>query len=356
MRCITWDHATARISILPIPTLITDCHVLVQVHALSLGRFDVEDVYNVSKYSKSKKKGIGCDFSGVVVSSGAGCVKFAFGDQVVGMVLNPFLESTCADYVMLAEGLCTGKPSNVTHLEAVSVIFDGMLAERVLRLSKACDIDALLLSGGSSNFARVIIQMAKSSMFGVEWIASTVKGIEDRIFAESIGSDETFDVECNNGDWSKPFENGINKKEYEIVIDLIGDSRHCKKLVATCTKGRFVSLCSKPTPSELLSFDSRVGSGWLSATYRRLLAYPSLGSILTGSRNRENKYIYQTVLPSGDGEILERIFVLIEAGILTPLVEKNIYTFENISEAVLAVKMDPFSRGRFVVCTDAGLV
>ena len=334
-----------------VPTTVPTGNLLVRVHAIGLGREDVEDVYHISSYFwlRSKGRRLGSSFSGIVELVGGNCGKFQAGDEVIGMVLNPSMEGSGADFLVIAEGLCTSKPSSVTHNEAVTIISDAMLAERTLRVVKAKDTDAILITGGSCNLARMLIELAKSAMFGVEWVASSVDRTEDKEYAESVGADETFVTSCHGGNWSEPFESGINRKEYEVVIDLVGDSKHAKRLLAE--GGRFVSLFNKPTPSELLDFDARVGSRWLSSRARFFLSRNAkLANMVAGCSGRmtscEGKYF--SVIASGDGEILERIVVLIDTGTLTGFVEK-VFGISEISNAVSQVKKRPFSRGRVVV-------
>ncbi len=61
--------------------------------------------------------------------------------------------------------------------------------------------------------------------------------------------------------------------------------------------------------------------------------------MLTGSSGR-NSYCsgrYFSVLPTGDGEVLERIAVLIETGIVTCVVEGR-FSVDQIQDAVVHVK------------------
>jgi NADPH:quinone reductase-like Zn-dependent oxidoreductase len=225
-----------------------------------------------------------------------------------------------------------------------------MIAERTLRLVKASDADSILITGGTTPLARAIIEVAKSSMFGVEWIASTVgPSFEDREYAESLGADETFDVSCNKGNWSKPFESGVNKKSYEIVIDIVGDSKHAKRLLKTDT-GRFTSLFNKPTPEEILDFNSRVGEDFLNPTSLRILRSTVFSNLYTGCSGRRRKLPhYFSVLPSGDGEILERLTVLMDTGVLTPVIDKRL-SVDDVPKELEDLKKNRFkSRGRLVV-------
>lgn len=328
--------------------------VLIKVHAVALSESDVGVTYDVSRFIKRSKlkRGLGVSFVGAISRKGDNASRFSVNDLVFGLVRNPLIDSTISSFIVIPEDACAKLPTGLNESDAVSLVFDALMAERALRVVKACDADSILLTGGTTALARAIIQVAKSSMFGVEWIASTVNGsFAEREYAESVGADETFDVSCNRGNWSRAFESGVNKKEYDIVIDIVGDSKHAKKLLKPGT-GRFISLFNKATPEELLDFDSRMQGGLLGSLSRRALQSKIFGDILTGCSGRRRKNrgsTYLSVLPSGDGEILERLAVLMDTELLTPLIERQI-GLDDLPSAYSDLRKNPFKyRGRIVV-------
>lgn len=332
---------------------VPDSHLSVSVHSVPLTELDVGTTFDASRFMKklNVKGGLGTAFAGEVVAVGRGCSRFEAGEMVFGMVANPPGDSTLSARITVPESHCAKCPSQVTPAEAASLVVDLLIAERTLRSVKACDADSILITGGTTPTARALIELAKSSMFGVEWVASPVRGFADREYAESIGADETFDISCDGGNWSRVFESGINRKEYDIVIDLVGDSKHAKRLLKPVT-GRLVSLYNKPTPEELLDFDKRVGGKFLSPFMKRMLENRLFKDVVAGCSGRRRKCKgsgYYSILPSGDGEILDRLSVLIDMGVLTPKIEETI-PVEKVDEAVQSLRAKPFSlRGRIVV-------
>lgn len=328
-----------------VPRELISGHLYIKVAAVSLGPFDLRLIYpDLSTYftDRIKSKGLGSDFSGVVVSVGDSVNRFKVGDEVFGVFADPVHDWSASEYISVHESVCARKPSNISHEEAASVAFDALMAERALRMTKTSSADSVLLTGGISNIARILTQLASSSMFdSVEWIAATVDSIQDKEYAESLGIAETFISSSNKGDWSSPFESGINKKVYDVVIDTIGDSKHAKRLLNRANGGRFVSLYNKVTPVELLDFDNRASiNSNIKSRYKFLLKrLNTLSYMLTGSSGR-NSYCsgrYFSVLPTGDGEVLERIAVLIETGIVTCVVEET-FSVDQIQDAVVHVK------------------
>ena len=324
----------------------------VDVHAVPLTEFDIGITYGASRFAKKSllTNGLGSGFVGIVTET-AKESSFSLGEFVFGIVANPFTDSSLASEIVVPESVCARCPGRLTPVEAASLVVDIMIAERALRLAKATDLDSILITGGTTPMARAIIEVAKSSMFGVEWVATTVSWLSDREYSESIGSDETFDNSCNEGSWSKVFESGANKKEYDIVIDVVGDSKNAKKLLKRDT-GRLVSLYNKPTPEEILDFNERVKGDFISPFNRRLLSNGILKDLVTGCSGRRRKCKgsqYLSVIPTGDGEILERLAVLIDTEAITAKVEERI-SISQVDEYVEKIRKSSFFfRGRIVV-------
>ena len=351
MRVIIEDKGTLVVQQREIPTQLYPGQIYVKVHAISVSPFDIGLAYRgiTSFFSDSKRKQIfGCDFSGTIASVGDQVTRFKLGDEIFGIVKNPISDGSASEYISVDESVCALKPLNLSHAEAVSLVWDSMVAERALRLAKPRDTDSVLITGGSTNMARIITQIAKSSMFYLEWIASTVSLASDREYSESFGVDETFDISCNSGDWSSQFDHGINKKSYEIVIDITGESKQVKKLLNRKT-GRYISLESKPVPDEILLLVDNDRKN-LKSRYRFLLS-SKLASITTGSLGRSvySHNNYYTPIPTSDGEILERLSILMETLILTPIVE-TIFKPESAQEAAEFVQRNwKRMRGKVVI-------
>ena len=326
--------------------------VSVRVHAIAVTPSDVGAIYDLSRFGGSSRviSGIGSGFSGEIVAVGPSVGRIKPGDSVFGLVLDPMTDLCGSDTISVPSSVCTLRPRKLSHAQAASLVADCMIAERCLRVVKACDTDSILITGGATPLAKAIIQVAKSSMFSIEWIATTTGCPEDREYSESIGADETFDTKSADGDWSRVFASGSNPKQYDIVIDIVGDSKQAKRLLRKGS-GRLVSLYNKPTPSELLDYDRRVGGTFLKSSTMRYLLKSRIGNLVTGCSGRVafSQGRYFSVLPSGDGEILERLAVLMDTEAVTPCVER----VEDSGEAarvVEEVQSKPFGlRGRIVI-------
>ena len=346
MKSIVFSGNEISVMNVEVPRELVSGHLFIKVVAVSVGPLDLGLIYpDLPTYfiDQNQSKGLGSDFSGVVVSVGDSVKRFKVGDEVFGVLGHPIREWSASEYISVHESVCALKPGNISHDEAASVASDALMAERALRNTNTSSTDSILITGGISNIARILTQIASSSMFdSVEWIAATVDSIEDKQYAESVGIAETFVSSSNHGDWSLPFEAGINKKVYDVVVDIVGDSKHAKRLLNRESGGRFVSLYNKISPVELLDYEKRAShEPIVKKRYRFLLNQLNtrLSYMLTGSSGR-NSYCdgrYYSAIPTGDGEVLERIAVLIETGIVTCLVHET-FKLSRINEAVDLVK------------------
>jgi NADPH:quinone reductase-like Zn-dependent oxidoreductase len=357
MKRIFFDGTKASVQEVDKPPHLDSGCVCIQVLAFSIDQSDVGPFYTkLGKFFEypSKHDYIGRDFSGVIVTVGDRVSRLKVGDEVFGLLRNPLFERTGCEYFIVEESVCAIKPSNLTHEEAVSLVADSMAAERALKLVKANNSDSMLITGGTLNISRCLIQLAGSSMFEcIEWIACTVDKLSERSYVESLGASESFDTTCNQGRWSIPFSEGSNRKSYDIVVDTIGDSKRCK-LLLNRDSGRYVSMVDKVTPWEILDYAKRANIE-LKGRYKMLLGSKNFGPLLTGCTGRINitNGRYFSPIATGECEILERLAVLMEAGELTPMVEK-IFGIEQISKAIEMVHKGWRSfKGRIVirVCT-----
>ena len=349
MQSVTLNRGSIFINEVQAPSSCDSTQIIVKVRAVGLTSLDAGFTYDLSRFlrARRRKSGTGSSFLGEVVHSGAEASRFVAGDVVVGFVLSPYTDSTLATYIAVEESVCCRKPSELSEAEAVSAVTDFMIAERTLRLAKVAENDSILITGGATALTKTLIELAKSSMFGVEWVASTVRSLEERAYSESVGADETFDVSCNKGMWACDFQDGPNRKEYEIVIDVVGDSKNAKRLLKR-GKGRWISLLNKPTAIEVADYNARTGFRIFSKFSASFLS-SRFGNMLTGCSGRAKLGKYFSAIPTGNGEILERLFVLIQAGEVTTSLERVVSLKEAAAE-LEGLRADPFSlRGRIVV-------
>lgn len=138
-----------------------------------------------------RKPILGTDFSGVVEATGTDVTKYNPGDEVVGFPGESF--GAHAEYITMKEtGMVTPKPSNLTHKEAVAILFGGMTAYDFLyNRTKINPNEKVLINGASGSVGTACVQVAKS-------LGATVTGVCSAKNAElvrSLGADHVIEYQ-----------------------------------------------------------------------------------------------------------------------------------------------------------------
>jgi NADPH:quinone reductase-like Zn-dependent oxidoreductase len=129
----------------------------------------------------------GVTFSGVVVATGDGAVRFAIGEPVFG-TLN---RGGHAEYIAAPESAAiAAKPLSLTHAQAAALPFGAATADHFLRhLGKLKGGERVLITGASGAVGHAGIQIARA--LGAHVTALTSPGNTD--FVRGLGADEVID-------------------------------------------------------------------------------------------------------------------------------------------------------------------
>jgi NADPH:quinone reductase-like Zn-dependent oxidoreductase len=199
---------------------------------------------------KPRNPVIGIVFSGCVEQIGRSVKRFKTGDEVFG--LTGFSLGTNAEYKCMKEtdsgrfGCMSIKPESISHEEATSAAYGGLLALQALEKGSVGKGDRILVYGASSTTGTMAIQIAKAVGAEVTGVCST-KNLE---LVKSLGSDKVLDYTN---------EYSINHlQEYSHVIDCVGKSR--------TSELRKVVESSQPSTTKFVSIDD----GSLKLDSRRL--------------------------------------------------------------------------------------
>lgn len=163
---------------------------------------------------KPRNPVIGLVFSGEVEQTGVATSRFKVGDEVYG--LTGFSLGTYAEYKCMREsdsdkrGCMAIKPQSVTHEEATSAAYGGLLALQALEEGSVEEGSKVLIYGASSTTGTMAIQMAIALGAEVTGVCST----RNQEFARSLGADKTLDYTKEDS------KNNI--EEYSHVIDCVG--------------------------------------------------------------------------------------------------------------------------------------
>jgi NADPH:quinone reductase-like Zn-dependent oxidoreductase len=201
--------------------------VLVKIHATSVNRTDCGFrkpeyliVRLISGLFKPKRKVLGSEFSGEIVTIGKNVTQFKPGDAVFG--LNTFKFGTHAEYICIKEnGSIALKPSNMTFQEAAAVCDGLMLAINYIRNIDFTKNKKILINGASGSIGSASVQLAK--YYGGEVTAVTnTKSIE---LVLALGATQCIDY--TKEDFTK------REEVFDVILDAVGKSSYykCKKIL-----------------------------------------------------------------------------------------------------------------------------
>lgn len=171
---------------------------------------------------KPRKKITGMEISGVVESVGKDVTLFKEGDEVYGTAGLQF--GANAEYICLSEHApLVRKPNNMTHEEAVAIIFGGLTAIHFLRdKANIRQGQKVLVNGASGAVGTASIQL-------LNFLGADVSGVcssENRALVESLGAKEVIDY--TQEDLTK------SNETYDVILDAVGNLSltQCEKLLA----------------------------------------------------------------------------------------------------------------------------
>ncbi len=251
---------------------------------------------------------LGRDVAGTVEALGANVTKLSVGDEVFGTCSGTF-----AEYACVPAARCVPKPANLTLEQAAAVPVSGLTALHALR-DNVRSGDKVLVIGAGGGVGTYAVQLAKAYGASVTGVCST--GKVDLV--RSIGADDV--VDYTRAD----FADGT--RQWDLIVDTGGNRRLSHLRRALAPRGR------------LIIVGGEGGGRWLGGMDRLLRAIlwsPFLRQRLGG------------VISVERGEDIEELRTLIEAGKLTPVVDR---TFP-LADAAQAVRYltEGRAKGKVVV-------
>ena len=180
---------------------------------------------------------IGEVLSGEVVQVGERTRRFKAGDQVFG--LTGFSLGAYADYKCMREddskqGCIALKPGNISHEEATSAAYGGLLALQYLDKAGVKPNQKVLVYGASGTAGTIAVQYAKHLGADVTGVCSA----RNAQFVTELGADRVLDYTD---------EQSLSEvQRYDIVLDAVG-KRRTSALKEACRRaladgGTFISI------------------------------------------------------------------------------------------------------------------
>jgi NADPH:quinone reductase-like Zn-dependent oxidoreductase len=271
---------------------IAGSEVLVKVHAAGVDRGTWHAMTGLPYLGrlyfgvrKPKRRVPGLDVAGTVAAIGADVTSFAVGDEVFGIAKGSF-----AEYAPAREDKLVSKPANVTLVQAAVVTISGLTALQSLRDAGGVKAGQhVLIIGASGGVGTFAVQIAKSFGAEVTGVCSSAK----TDLVTSIGADHVIDYTQDD------FARGPQR--YDLILDIGGNSSLTRLRRALTPRGTLVIVGGE---------DSGRWTG-MSRQFRALALSPFLRQRLT------------IRIPKETHADIERLAELMEAGQLTPVIDKT---------------------------------
>jgi NADPH:quinone reductase-like Zn-dependent oxidoreductase len=172
--------------------------VLIRVHAASVNRADLDNLYPRPSFSRiflgprgPRNHRLGSDVAGVVEAVGPDVDRFRAGDRVFAD-LYPFGAGAFAEYASAREAAFLRIPDGLSFEVAATLPHSAVLAIQGLRRRNGVTVkagDKVLIDGASGNVGPFAVQIAKAFGAEVTGICSTAK-VE---LVRSLGADHVID-------------------------------------------------------------------------------------------------------------------------------------------------------------------
>lgn len=289
------------------PTL-RNGEVLVKISASSINTVDTM-IRNMGKdlpFAPATPAILGMDFAGTIVEIGADVTDFSVGDEVYGCAGGlGDLQGTLAEYITADSKLIARKAKNLSMKEVASLPLVGITAYEGLIRANIKSGQKVLVHGGTGGVGHVAVQLAKH--FGAD-VYATVGSEKQMEIVKGFGAEpinyKTEQVE----DYVNKHTNGLG---FDVVFDSVGGENMLKSFEAAALNGQVattVSLCE-------LDLTTMHFKGL--SLHVVFMLIPMLHDF-----KREQH-----------GEILRNITKIAEAGDLSPLLDENQFSLENVGEA-----------------------
>jgi NADPH:quinone reductase-like Zn-dependent oxidoreductase len=319
MRAITQDRygssEVLRLARVARPVIAAD-QVLVQVRAAGLDR-GTEHLMTGKPYAMRLGFGLrrprnpisGRDVAGTVAAVGSSVRRFAVGDEVYGVAPGSF-----AEYAVAQEGKLAPKPANLSFAQAAVVpVSAGTALQALVDVGKVQAGQSVLVIGASGGVGTYAVQLAKAFGAEVTGVCSTAKCD----LVTSLGADRVIDYTRED------FADGARR--YDLILDIGGSSSLKRLRQALEPRGTAVFVGSE-------------NSGNLTGMGRQLRG------LLMSPFLRQRLALF---LAKERADDLEKLTPLIEAGLVTPSIDRS-YPLEDVPEAMRLLESGQV-RGKVVI-------
>ncbi|KOR85820.1 quinone oxidoreductase [Bacillus sp. FJAT-22058] len=284
-------------------------HVLIQVKASSVNAIDTKvRAGAVPAVAPEFPAVLHGDVAGLVTAVGEGVTGFKVGDEVFGCAGGfKGTGGALAEFMLADADLLAHKPKNLTMEEAAALPLVAITAwEALFNRAHLVPGQDILIHAATGGVGHVAIQLAKWQGATVYTTASSQEKLE---IGTRLGADVTINYrEESVHDYVLKYTDG---KGFDVVFDTVGGENLDRSFEAAAVHGTVAAIAARSTHDL-----SPVHSKGLSLHVTFMLL-----KIL--NKDMHKQY----------GEILKKVAKVVEEGKLRPLVDPNMFTFDEVSKA-----------------------
>ncbi|MFU2015108.1 zinc-dependent alcohol dehydrogenase family protein [Peribacillus butanolivorans] len=284
-------------------------HVLIQVKATSVNPIDTKvRAGAVPAVAPEFPAVLHGDVSGLVSAVGEGVTEFKIGDEVFGCA-GGFRGTggALAEFMLADADLLAHKPKNLTMEEAAALPLVSITAwEALFNRARLIPGQNILIHGATGGVGHIAIQLAKLGGATVYTTASSQEKLE---IGTRLGADITINYrEESVHDYVQKYTNG---KGFDVVFDTVGGENLDRSFEAAAVHGTVTAIATRSTHD-------------LSPVHSKGLSLHVTFMLLKILNKDMHKHY---------GEILMKVARIVEEGKLRPLLDSNIFTFDEVSKA-----------------------
>lgn len=306
---------------------INGSQLLVEIHAAGVNVLDAKlkhgDFKAVIPYDLPLI--LGNDLAGVVKAVGVDVADFQVGDEVYARPDQAHI-GTFAEYISVDVQDVALKPNKLTMVEAASLPLVALTAwQALVEIGQLQPGQKVFIQAGSGGVGTVAIQLAKH--LGAE-VATTTSARNEEL-VRRLGADVIIDYKTQD------FESVLH--DYDLVLHSQDTKTLEKSLRILKRGGKLISISGPPDPE----FAKAAG---LSLPLRLVIKGLSLK---VRQKAKKQGVDYSFLLMRAEGSQLQEITKLIDAGVITPVID-TIYPFTETPQALEHVESGR-SAGKVVV-------
>ena len=315
-----------RLANMPEP-VVGDEEVLVQIHATAVNLLDSKVRDGEFKLMLPYRPPfiLGHDVAGTVVKIGPSVQKFKVGDEVYARPRDHRI-GTFAEYIAINEADVAPKPNNLSMEEAASIPLVGLTVwQALVEVGKLKPGQKVFIQAGSGGVGTFAIQLAKH----LGAMVATTTSASNTALVKGLGADLVVDYKTQD------FENVLSG--YDLVLNSQDSKSLEKSLRVLKPGGQLISISGPPDPA----FAKAIG---LNAFLKLVF------TMLSRTVRKKAKRLgidYSFLFMRAQGQQLNEITSLIEAGVIRPVVDK-VFPFEKTNEALAYVETGR-AKGKVVI-------